>query len=71
LANCLFEVDKACKEVFTILPKFLKDILQNEDLVRGIEIRTKTALSILLLFTAFSFKRFGIWHVVFSWQTKR
>ena len=30
----------------TILPRFLEDLLQNEDLVRGDATRTKTALTI-------------------------
>jgi len=63
--------NKACKEVFAIFPRFLKDSL-SEDLVRGAATRTKTTLSILHFwfhyFTAFLFKAFGI-H--FSWQTKQ
>jgi len=44
---CFFEVNKACKEGFAIFPRFLKYLLQSEDLVRGAATWTKTALSIL------------------------
>ena len=69
---CFFEIDKACKEIFTVLPRFLGDLLQSEDLVRGTATRTKTALDILQFwfhyFSAFSFEAFGIY---FPWQTKK
>jgi len=32
---CFFEVDKACKEVFVIFSRLLKDLLQSDDLIRG------------------------------------
>ena len=48
---CFFKIDKACKEIFAILPRFL------EDLVRGAVTRTKTALAIWFhYFSAFPFK---------------
>jgi len=68
----LFEVNKTCKEVFAIFLRFLKDLLQSEDLVRGAATWAKSALFILQFgfhyFTAFPFKAFDI-H--FSWQTKQ
>jgi len=67
-----FEVNKACKEVFAIFPRFLKDLLQSEDLAHGAATWAKSALSIFQFgfhyFTAFPFKAFGIY---FSWQTKQ
>jgi len=60
---CFFKVNKACKEVFAIFPRFLKDLLQSEDLVRGAATWTETALTIQFgfhYFTAFPFKAFGI-----------
>ena len=42
-------LDKACKEIFATLPRFLEELLQSEDLVRGAATRTKTALTILLV----------------------
>ena len=68
---CFFKIDKACKEIFAILPRFLEDLLPREDLVRGAATRTKTALTIFQFwfhyFSAFPFKAFGIY---FPWQTK-
>ena len=68
---CFFKIDKVCKETFAILPRFLEDLLQSEDLVRGAATRTKTALTIFQFwfhyFSAFPFKAFGIY---FPWQTK-
>jgi len=32
-------VDKACKVVFAIFPRFLKDLFQSEDLIRGAAIQ--------------------------------
>ena len=32
--------------IFAILPRFLEDLLQNEDLVQGAATQTKTALAI-------------------------
>ena len=69
---CFFKIDKQCKEIFAILPRFLKDLLQSEDLVHGAATRTKTTLTIFQFwfhyFSAFSFKAFGIY---FPWQTKK
>ena len=42
-----FKIDKVCKEIFAILPRFFEDWHQSEDLVRGAATRTKTALVIL------------------------
>jgi len=43
----LFTINKACKEIFAIFPRFLKDLLQSEDLVSGATTWTKIGLSIL------------------------
>ena len=43
---CFFKIDKACKEIFGLLPRFLEDLLWSGDLVRGAATRTKTALTI-------------------------
>ena len=68
---CFFKIDKACKEIFAILPRFLEDLLQRENLVRGAATRTKTALTIFQFwfhyFSAFPFNAFGIY---FPWQTE-
>ena len=68
---CFFKIDKACKEIFAILPRFLEDLLQSEDLVRGAAIRTKIALTIFQFwfhkFSAFPLKAFGVY---FPWQTE-
>ena len=70
---CFFKIDKACKEIFAILPMFLEDLLQSEDLVRGAATRTNTALTIFQFwfhyFSAFPFKAFGI-PVYFPRQTE-
>jgi len=70
--KCFLEVNKACKEVFAMFLRFLKDLLQSEDLVGDAATWTKTTLPILQFrfhyFTAFPFKAFGI-H--FFWQTKQ
>ena len=61
---CFFKIDKACKEIFTLLPRFLKDSLLSEVLLRIAATRTKTALTILQFcfhyFSEFPFKAFGI-----------
>jgi len=44
---CFLEVDKACVDVFGILPRFLKNLLQNENLVCYAAAGTKSALSII------------------------
>ena len=71
LCHMLFQDRKACKKIFAIIPRFLEDLRQSEDLVRGAATRTKTALIIFQFlfhyFSAFPFKVFGI-H--FSWQTE-
>ena len=71
LVICFFKIDKASKEIFAILPRFLEDWLQSEDLVRGAATRTKIALTTFQFwfhyFSAFPFKAFGIY---FAWQTK-
>ena len=54
---CFFEIDNACKEIFAISPRSLKDLFQSEDLVCGAATRTKTALTILIpLFLGISFQ---------------
>jgi len=57
--HLLFEVNKACKEVFVLIPRFFKDLLQIKGLVRAATWK-KTALSIFQFefhyFTAFPFK---------------
>ena len=67
--TCFFKIDKACKEIFAILPRFLKDLLQSKDLIRGAATRTKTVLTIFQFwfhyFSAVPFKAFGIY---FFWQ---
>ena len=40
---CFFKIDKAYQEIFAILSRFLEDLLQSENLVRGAATRTKTA----------------------------
>ena len=42
----LFQDRKAFKKIFAIIPRFLEDLRQSEDLVRGAATRTKTALTI-------------------------
>ena len=49
---CFFKINKTCKEIFAILPRFLEDLLQSEDLVRGAATRTKTALALLQFFSS-------------------
>jgi len=44
--HVLFEINKASKEVFVIFQRFLKDLHQSENLVRGAMTWTKTALSV-------------------------
>ena len=69
---CFFKIDKACKEIFVILARFLEDLFQSEDLVRGAATRTKTALTIFQFWfyysSAFPFKAFGIY---FPWHTEK
>ena len=71
LGLMLSKINKSCKEIFSILPRFLEDLLQSEDLFHSAATRTKTALAILLFwfhyFSAFPFKTFGIY---FPLQTK-
>ena len=72
LGHMLFRNRQSTKEIFTVLPRFLDDLLQSEDLVRSTATRTKTALDNLQFwfhyFFAFSFEAFGIY---FPWQTKK
>ena len=42
----LFQDRQSLQRDFAILPRFLEDLLQSEDLVRGAATRTKTALTI-------------------------
>ena len=44
LGHVLFRNRQSIKEIFTVLPRFLDDLLQSEDLVRSTATRTKTAL---------------------------
>ena len=38
---CFFKIDKACKEIFAMLPRFLEDLLQSEELkIWSVELRT-------------------------------
>jgi len=57
------EVDTACVDVFCILPRFLKNLLENENLVCIATAATKSALGIIQLwfnyFAASLFKAFG------------
>ena len=46
LGLVLFPDQQACKEIFAILPRFLEDLLQSEDLVGDAMTRTKIALTI-------------------------
>ena len=67
-----FKIDKTCKDIFALLPRFFEDLLQSIGLVRGAATRSKTALAILQFsfhyFLAFPFKAFNIMY--FRWQTK-
>ena len=65
---CYFKIDKACKEIFAIFPRFLEDLLQSEDLARDAATRKKTVLasaypSVLIpLFLGIFFQ--DIWHIL-------
>jgi len=47
LVVCFLEVDKACADVFGILPRFLKNFLGSENLVCNATAGTKTTLGII------------------------
>ena len=46
LGHMLFRDRQRMQKIFAILPRFLEDLLQSENLVRGAASRTKTALTI-------------------------
>ena len=45
----LFQDRQSMQKIFAILPRFLEDLLQSEDSVRGATTRTKTARMIFQL----------------------
>ena len=59
-----FKMNKACKDMFAILPRFIEDLLQSKDLLHGDATGIKTALAILHFyfhyFLALPFKAFDI-----------
>ena len=59
-----FKMGKACKDMFAILPRFIEDLLQSKDLLRGHATGMKTALAILHFyfqyFLALPFNAFDI-----------
>jgi len=44
---CFLEIDKACVDVFGILPRFLKYLLESENVIYNATTGTKTALGII------------------------
>ena len=64
LVVCFLEVDKTCVDVFCILPRFLKNLLESENLICNATGGTKTALGIIPVwfnyFAASFFKAPGI-----------
>ena len=58
--------DRQSIQFFAVLPRFLEDLLQSEDLIRGAATRTQSALTsdhipvLIPLFSAFLFKAFGV-----------
>jgi len=63
LVVCFLEVDKTCVDVFCILPRFLKNLLESENLICNATGGTKTALGIIPVwfnyFAASFFKALG------------
>jgi len=50
---CFLEVDKACVDVFGILPRFLKNLLESENSHCNATAWTKTALGIIQLWFSY------------------
>jgi len=51
---CFLEVDKKCVDVFDILPRFVENLLQSENLVCNATAMTKSTLDIVqILFKLF------------------
>jgi len=61
--TCYLEVDKTCVDVFGLLPRFLNNLLESENLVCSATAATTTALGIIQLwfnyFVASFFKALG------------
>ena len=66
---CFLEVNKACVDVFGILPRILKNLLENENLLCSATAGTKSALGIIQLwfnyFAASFFKVIGKVNVIY------
>ena len=69
---CPFYINKACEDILSILPGFLKDLPQSENLVCGAAIWTKTTLISFQhwfhSFSAFPFK--SLLGIHFFWSAK-